>query len=110
MGVFVFAILIGDIRDIVSNARVNVLTYQKHLDAVTTYMNNNKVARRVQVSFTKFGFFLGKFAAAAQSGCGSEASTGDGDWEGGQVGELHPNWSLKQSFGATRLWQLRHLL
>ena len=55
MGVFVFAILIGDIRDIVSNARVNVLTYQKHLDAVTTYMNNNKVARRVQVSFTKFG-------------------------------------------------------
>jgi hypothetical protein len=49
MGVFVFAILIGDIRDIVSNARINVLTYQKHLDAVTAYMNNNKVARRVQV-------------------------------------------------------------
>ena len=49
MGVFVFAILIGDIRDIVSNARVNILTYQKHLDAITAYMNNNKVARRVQV-------------------------------------------------------------
>lgn len=49
MGVFVFAILIGDIRDIVSNARVNVLTYQKQIDAITAYMNNNKVPRKVQV-------------------------------------------------------------
>jgi cyclic nucleotide gated channel beta 1 len=49
MGVFVFAILIGDIRDIVSNARANILTYQRQIDAITAYMNNNKVPRSVQV-------------------------------------------------------------
>jgi len=59
MGVFVFAILIGDIRDIVSNARVNVLTYQKHLDAITAYMNNNKVPRKVQVIFLmRYGMII----------------------------------------------------
>ena len=51
LGVFVFAILIGDIRDIVGNARRNALTFQRQLDAITTYMNNNKVAKSVQVSF-----------------------------------------------------------
>ena len=51
MGVFVFAILIGDIRDIVGNARRNALSFQRHLDAITTYMNNNKVAKPVQVCF-----------------------------------------------------------
>ena len=51
MGVFVFAILIGDIRDIVGNARRNTLSFQRHLDAITTYMNNNKVAKPVQVCF-----------------------------------------------------------
>ena len=49
MGVFVFAILIGDIRDIVGNARKNALDFQKQLDNITTYMNNNKVAKNVQV-------------------------------------------------------------
>ena len=53
MGVFVFAILIGDIRDIVGNARRNALTFQGQLDAITTYMNNNKVAKNVQVGFFK---------------------------------------------------------
>jgi cyclic nucleotide gated channel beta 1 len=51
MGVFVFAILIGDIRDIVGNARRTALSYQNQLDAITTYMNNNKVAKSVQVGF-----------------------------------------------------------
>lgn len=51
MGVFVFAILIGDIRDIVGNARRNALTFQRQLDTITTYMNNNKVAKSVQVRF-----------------------------------------------------------
>ena len=50
MGVFVFAILIGDIRDIVGNARKNALDFQHQLDNITTYMNNNKVAKNVQVS------------------------------------------------------------
>jgi len=54
MGVFVFAILIGDIRDIVSNARVNVLTYQRQLDGLVDYMNKNKVPRRVQVNLIFF--------------------------------------------------------
>ena len=62
MGVFVFAILIGDIRDIVGNARRNALSFQRHLDAITTYMNNNKVAKPVQVCFLKnthiFKYFL----------------------------------------------------
>ena len=49
MGVFVFAILIGDIRDIVGNARRNALTFQRQLDAITTYMNDNKVSKSVQV-------------------------------------------------------------
>ena len=49
MGVFVFAILIGDIRDIVGNARKNALDFQHQLDNITTYMNNNKVAKNVQV-------------------------------------------------------------
>ena len=51
MGVFVFAILIGDIRDIVGNARKNALDFQHQLDNITTYMNNNKVAKNVQVTF-----------------------------------------------------------
>jgi len=46
MGVFVFAILIGDIRDIVGNARKNALDFQHQLDNITTYMNNNKVAKK----------------------------------------------------------------
>ena len=54
MGVFVFALLIGDIRDIVGNARRNALSFQRHLDAITTYMNNNKVAKPVQVGFPIF--------------------------------------------------------
>lgn len=49
LGVFVFAILIGDIRDIVGTARRNALSFQRQLDAITTYMNNNKVAKHVQV-------------------------------------------------------------
>ena len=56
MGVFVFAILIGDIRDIVGNARRNALTFQAKLDAITTYMNNNKVAKSVQVSLLRSKF------------------------------------------------------
>lgn len=43
MGVFVFAILIGDIRDIVGNARRNRQTFQHQMDAVNAYMTNNNV-------------------------------------------------------------------
>ena len=39
VGVFVFAILIGDIRDIVLNARKGELRFQKQLDNVAAYMN-----------------------------------------------------------------------
>ena len=63
MGVFVFAILIGDIRDIVGNARRNALSFQRHLDAITTYMNNNKVAKPVQVCFLENAHFLKYFDA-----------------------------------------------
>lgn len=59
MGVFVFAILIGDIRDIVGNARKNALDFQHQLDNITTYMNNNKVAKNVQVS--KIFIFINTF-------------------------------------------------
>lgn len=48
MGVFVFAILIGDIRDIVGNARRNEIIFQKEMDAIGAYMNKNKVNRHVQ--------------------------------------------------------------
>ena len=48
IGVFVFAILIGDIRDIVLNARKSELRFQKQLDNVTAYLNRNKVAQAVQ--------------------------------------------------------------
>ncbi|TRY76858.1 hypothetical protein TCAL_03522 [Tigriopus californicus] len=48
MGVFVFAILIGDIRDIVSNARKSASSFQKQMDAVVDYMNRNKVNKEVQ--------------------------------------------------------------
>ena len=48
VGVFVFAILIGDIRDIVLNARKGELRFQKQLDNVAAYMNRNRVAPRVQ--------------------------------------------------------------
>ena len=39
VGVFVFAILIGDIRDIVLNARKGELRFQKQLDNVAAYMS-----------------------------------------------------------------------
>ena len=48
MGVFVFAILIGDIRDIHNNANKNRAQFQKRMDAIIKYMNDNKV---VLVSF-----------------------------------------------------------
>eukprot|EP00095_Tigriopus_kingsejongensis_P000955 snap_masked-scaffold83_size396513-processed-gene-0.1 protein:Tk00955 transcript:snap_masked-scaffold83_size396513-processed-gene-0.1-mRNA-1 annotation:"cyclic nucleotide-gated cation channel beta-1" len=48
MGVFVFAILIGDIRDIVSNARKSASSFQKQMDAVADYMNRNRVNKEVQ--------------------------------------------------------------
>ena len=48
MGVFIFAILIGDIRDIVSNARRPTTQFQRRFDAVTKYMNDNKVNKSVQ--------------------------------------------------------------
>ena len=48
VGVFVFAILIGDIRDIVLNARKSELRFQKQLDNVSAYMNRNRVVSEVQ--------------------------------------------------------------
>ncbi|XP_040575637.1 cyclic nucleotide-gated channel beta-3 [Lepeophtheirus salmonis] len=48
MGVFIFAILIGDIRDIVGTARRNVVSYQRKLDDISAFMNDNKVSRRMQ--------------------------------------------------------------
>ena len=45
LGVFVFAILIGDIKDIVGNARKNSSAFQMQMDAITAYLNKNKVGR-----------------------------------------------------------------
>ncbi|QQP51535.1 Uncharacterized protein FKW44_012939 [Caligus rogercresseyi] len=40
--------LIGDIRDIVGTARRNVVSYQRKLDDVSVFMNDNKVSRYIQ--------------------------------------------------------------
>ena len=48
LGVFVFAILIGDIKDIVGNARKNSSAFQMQMDAITAYLNKNKVDKKVQ--------------------------------------------------------------
>ena len=48
LGVFVFAILIGDIKDIVNNARRDRTQFQRRLDTVVKYMSDNRVAKPVQ--------------------------------------------------------------
>ncbi len=48
LGVFVFAILIGDIKDIVANAVKNRQLFQKQIDAVTAYMNKHRLDAEVQ--------------------------------------------------------------
>ena len=48
MGVFVFAILIGDIRDIVATSRHNIMAFQRRLDAVNVYLTDNKVSNHLQ--------------------------------------------------------------
>ena len=48
VGVFVFAILIGDIRDIVGNARRSSSAFQLQMDAISAYLNKNKVDKVVQ--------------------------------------------------------------
>ena len=45
MGVFVFAILIGGIRDILGTAMRNKDNYRRKLDAVTHYMQDFKVGK-----------------------------------------------------------------
>jgi hypothetical protein len=48
LGVFVFAILIGDIKDIVNNVVKSQQEFQNQLDKIIAYMNKNKLSRNVQ--------------------------------------------------------------